>query len=174
MLLLNNKIIVSDKLTESDKRLFRDSIANLQPSDITDETGKRNIDLNNCHLSDYNIIDVQAEDTLSYLPTSLPYKSLQQIKRGTISINAKLDLHGCNLEEAKQKLLSFLSYCTSNNKKHLLLIHGKGTPRFHGHTTLKSAINSWLKQLPIVLAFHSAKQKHGGTGALYVILKSQN
>ena len=48
--------------------------------------------------------------------------------------------------------------------------HGKGedsaTP-----ARLKSYTNAWLRQLPEVLAFHSAQRRHGGYGATYVLLR---
>jgi DNA-nicking Smr family endonuclease len=33
-------------------------------------------------------------------------------------------------------------------------------------------MNSWLRQHHTVLAFSSAPPRHGGTGALYVLLRS--
>ena len=39
---------------------------------------------------------------------------------------------------------------------------------------LKNALNSWLRQIPAVLAFCSAKPQHGGTGAVYVLLSRKN
>jgi DNA-nicking Smr family endonuclease len=36
---------------------------------------------------------------------------------------------------------------------------------------LKSHIAVWLPQINAVLAFHSAQRHHGGTGAVYILLK---
>ena len=52
----------------------------------------------------------------------------------------------------------------------LLILHGKGersTPR----ALLKSHVSAWLPQLPAVMAMHSAERRHGGSGALYVLLR---
>ncbi|WDA23515.1 Smr/MutS family protein [Aeromonas hydrophila] len=52
----------------------------------------------------------------------------------------------------------------------LLILHGKGersTPR----ALLKSYVSAWLPQLPAVMAMHSAERRHGGGGALYVLLR---
>lgn len=36
---------------------------------------------------------------------------------------------------------------------------------------IKSHVNTWLRQHPQVLGFSSCLAKHGGTGAVYIILK---
>ena len=36
---------------------------------------------------------------------------------------------------------------------------------------LKSYVSAWLPQLPAVMAIHSAERRHGGSGALYVLLR---
>lgn len=36
---------------------------------------------------------------------------------------------------------------------------------------MKSFITTWLEQISDVLCFHSAQRQHGGTGALYVMIK---
>ena len=36
---------------------------------------------------------------------------------------------------------------------------------------LKGYVNHWLKELDAVQAFHSAQPQHGGTGAVYVLLR---
>jgi DNA-nicking Smr family endonuclease len=52
----------------------------------------------------------------------------------------------------------------------VLIIHGKGGYD-GGPSLLKSQVNHWLKQMPEVLAYHSAVRQHGGLGAVYVLLK---
>ena len=36
---------------------------------------------------------------------------------------------------------------------------------------LKGCVNHWLRELDPVQAFHSAQPHHGGTGAVYVLLR---
>jgi len=52
----------------------------------------------------------------------------------------------------------------------MLLIHGKGG--YEGAPpVIKNLISRWLPQFDEILAFHSAKAKDGGHGAVYVLLK---
>jgi len=60
--------------------------------------------------------------------------------------------------------------CEVRDIRCLLILHGKGersTPR----ALLKSHVSAWLPQLPSVMAMHSAERRHGGSGALYVLLR---
>ena len=53
----------------------------------------------------------------------------------------------------------------------MLILHGKGERNIHQQAKLKSYAAKWLKEIPQVMAYHSAQKHHGGTGALYVLLK---
>jgi DNA-nicking Smr family endonuclease len=55
----------------------------------------------------------------------------------------------------------------------LLIVHGKGQSKNQGKQTavLKGYVNHWLRELEAVQAFHSARPAHGGTGAIYVLLR---
>ncbi|MDP3705883.1 MAG: Smr/MutS family protein [Legionellaceae bacterium] len=125
------------------------------------------------YLSDYYHETVQADSNLSYCQPSIPKKRLLDLKNGLIEYEARLDLHGLNLDDARETLCHFFKKQLALQKRCLLIIHGKGGR--HGETPiLKNLVNHWLAQLPDVLAFHSALPKHGGTGAVYVLLKRYN
>lgn len=114
--------------------------------------------------------EVQAHTILSYTTQSIPNKRFRELKNGQIPWQARLDLHGLTTEEAEAALPVFIAQHYEAEHRCVLIIHGKGG---HSHQTpiLKNLTNHWLKQIPTVLAFHSAIAKDGGTGALYVLLK---
>ena len=56
----------------------------------------------------------------------------------------------------------------------LLVIHGKGYYSSSGEPILKNLLKNWLPLQPDVIAFHSAKPKDGGTGAIYLLIKRDN
>lgn len=121
-------------------------------------------------LSDYVTEEVQSESILSYCSYEIPEKRLRELKQGKIQREARLDLHGLRPEPARDSLLRFISAQVAMDHRSLLIIHGKGG-RSGETPILKNLINHWLKQIPEVLAFHSALPKDGGAGALYVLLK---
>jgi DNA-nicking Smr family endonuclease len=116
---------------------------------------------------------VDAETILHYSQPHLHRNLFRQMKRGTLSIEATLDLHQCTVDETAYQTDQFLSACCQKGFRWVLIIHGKGRLSKHGMPILKSFLNQWLKEQPCVLAFHSAQPKHGGSGALYVLLKSK-
>ena len=61
-----------------------------------------------------------------------------------------------------------------HNKRCVLLIPGRGKNSPLGVGVLKKEVQHWLTREPlkrVVLAFCTALPKHGGTGALYVLLR---
>ena len=94
------------------------------------------------------------------------------MRTGQYTVEAKLDLHGMIVVEARETLARFLIECHRKGIRRVLIIHGKG--RAHHHPILKNKLNHWLRQFNDILAFCSAKSKEGGTGALYVLLKAGN
>ena len=109
---------------------------------------------------------VEPEETLFFARSGLQTKLLRKLKQGKLSIDAQLDLHGMNWSEAKEALDNFLQQAVNHHHRLLLIIPGKGR-------VLKSALNYYLRQQTAVLAFSTAQSKHGGTGALCVLISSK-
>ncbi len=98
----------------------------------------------------------------------------RRLKAGRISTQAHLDLHGQNALQAKSMLLSFMRLQYVNSRKCVLIITGRGKNSPLGAPVLRNEIQGWLTREPlkrIVLAFCSAQPRHGGTGALHVLMR---
>lgn len=94
----------------------------------------------------------------------------KKLRLGKYELQASLDLHQKTLNEARIALVQFIQDCEPRDIRCLLILHGKGergTPR----ALFKSHVSAWLPQLPAVMAIHSAERRHGGSGALYVLLR---
>jgi DNA-nicking Smr family endonuclease len=122
------------------------------------------------YLSDFISEEVHSYTILSYALSSIPTKRFRALKNGQIPWEGRLDLHGLKADNARTFLSDFIQTEAQNNKRCVLIIHGKG-----GHQgappVIKNLVNRWLPQLDEVLAFHSAQAKDGGQGAVYVLLK---
>lgn len=114
---------------------------------------------------------IETGDELHYKRPGIQNKHFQKLRRGQISIEAELDLHGMTVVEAKDALSRFFSYSHARNKRCVRIIHGKGHGSRHGKPVLKNKLNHWLQQRDDVLAFCSARPVDGGTGAIYVLIK---
>ena len=114
---------------------------------------------------------VQANESISYIHSSISTKILRNLRQGQYTIEAKLDLHGMTVKRAKLAVDDFLQTCFRHNMRVALIIHGKGQQT--NVPILKNMLNQWLRQIPMVLAFCSAQTVHGSRGAIYVLLKQQ-
>ena len=74
------------------------------------------------------------------------------------------------MKQARQEVFDFIADCQRYDARSAIILHGKGELS-EPKAFLKSCVNTWLKQIPEVLAFHSAQKHQGGTGALYVLVK---
>jgi DNA-nicking Smr family endonuclease len=109
---------------------------------------------------------VGSQATLSYRIATLQHKVFEDLKAGNLRWFEAVDLHGCTIEEARQAVLQIIQIAKDENQNVLKIVHGKGPDAI-----LKSYVNSWLRQHRDVLAFVSAPEKQGGTGAVLVLLK---
>ncbi len=114
---------------------------------------------------------VDCEQILLFARSGVSKRQLMQIKKGKCPIEKCLDLHGYTVQQAEVKLASCLKDCQNCATQMLLLIHGKGLHTTQSSPVLKNALNRWLRQYQQILAFCSAQAKHGGSGALYVLLR---
>lgn len=95
---------------------------------------------------------------------------LRKLRRGHYRVQAEIDLHGLTVREAKEALRSFLGHCLERHYRCVRIIHGKGLRSGHRGPVLKAAVSSVLRRVGPVLAYVSARQVDGGTGAMYVLL----
>ncbi|WP_243438302.1 Smr/MutS family protein [Fundidesulfovibrio soli] len=103
-------------------------------------------------------------------------KIFRQLKAGQLSPEAHLDLHGLNSDQAFECLLTFMREKYFQGKRCLLLIPGRGINSPGGNPVLKQELKGWLTRDPlkrVVLAFSTAQPRHGGAGALYVLLRQR-
>lgn len=94
----------------------------------------------------------------------------KKLKMGRYAIEAKLDLHGMTVADALTQSSRFIGSCYQRGLRCVLISHGKGL-RQEEPAKLKNYLSAWLKQMPQVLAYHSAHPKDGGSGCVYVLLK---
>lgn len=122
-------------------------------------------------LSDQFVIDVGAEDELLWAANGLQESQVRKLKAGQISFDGSLDLHGMSVEKARDTLWEFLAEATRLEIRCVRVTHGKAARLDGKRPLIKSHVNTWLRQHPQVLGFSSCIAKHGGTGAVYVLLK---
>jgi DNA-nicking Smr family endonuclease len=120
--------------------------------------------------------------------TGFDRRTEQKLMRGKVEIESCLDLHGLGLEEARMRLLDFISHRRMEGYRLVLVITGKGASPFSSHTLhgrdhfyaperegrLRRQLPEWLHEAPFrvhISGFQQAHPRHGGGGAFYVKLR---
>lgn len=114
--------------------------------------------------------EVRAGAVLAWKSAGVQERVFQRLKTGQIEIQRELDLHGMTVREAGEAVARFIEGTGSDRQCCVLLIHGLGAETGKP-ARLKSCVYAWLRQHPRAVALHSARQRHGGTGATYALLK---
>lgn len=121
--------------------------------------------------------NVEIEYTAEYIEGSVhPHGKLylDDLRSGRFSVQAHLDLHGLNLEEARFILEEFLIESVRSGFTCVRVIHGRGRHSHKHHPVLKENIRRWLgtrRMSRHVVAYTSARRCDGGGGAVYVLLR---
>ena len=100
-------------------------------------------------------------------------RTADNLRRGRMTIEARLDLHGMTQAEAHGRLSAFIEGHQSAGRRCVLVVTGKGS-RSAGGGVLREAVPRWLNMpalRPRILSFSHAQPKDGGEGALYILLK---
>lgn len=125
------------------------------------------------HLSHDYVQKVSPNDMLEYKRPGVQDGVFKRLRQGKYGIESRLDLHRRTVAQARELVYQFAEDCMRHDIRVGVIVHGKGdrTPDPDNQATIKSYINKWLRDLDMVMAFHSAQQHHGGLGAVYVLFK---
>lgn len=108
-----------------------------------------------------------ALDEINYMDKN----SFEKMKKGKTKIDAKLDLHGIGLHEARFIFYEFVENARAQNKRCVLVITGKGS---FGGGVIRDNLPHWINDSLIsdnILSFCTSQPKDGGSGAFYVMLR---
>lgn len=97
---------------------------------------------------------------------------LAKLRTGKWPVQAFVDLHGMQRDQARSTLAEFLRRSRLARLRCVCVIHGKGINSREG-AVLPDKVRSWLGQSELVQAFCPAAIQDGGAGALQVLLKSE-
>jgi DNA-nicking Smr family endonuclease len=116
-------------------------------------------------------IETGAGEALRFHRASVGRRTMRKLARGNFAVQNEIDLHGMIVPEAKVALREFVNESVYRGHTCIRVIHGKGTGSGDRGPVLKSKVNNWLRRWNEVLAFVSTRQVHGGTGAVYVLIR---
>ncbi|WP_299619209.1 Smr/MutS family protein [uncultured Tateyamaria sp.] len=121
-------------------------------------------------------------DQVGAAKVQMDRKSFEQMKRGKLRPEGKIDLHGMTLDRAHPALTRFILSAQADGKRLVLVVTGKGKQRDDGGPipvrfgVLRHQVPQWLAMPPLssaVLQVTQAHLRHGGGGAYYVYLRKR-
>lgn len=120
------------------------------------------------------LLDLHLEggDEAAWLRPGLARSILRDLRRGRWVIQAEIDLHGMNREEARHQTAAFLAECLIRGYRCVRIVHGKGLRSPGREPVLKKLVLGWLAQRKEILAFCQARAAAGGAGAVIALLQS--
>ena len=102
----------------------------------------------------------------------------RRLSRGLVAPESSIDLHGHSLAAAYDRLDHGLDHAIRRGDRVLLLITGKPprpeSERPHARGAIRAAVGDWLassRHADRIAAVRTAHPRHGGSGALYIILR---
>lgn len=98
-------------------------------------------------------------------------RTLRDLGRGRIRIDAEADLHGLSGEQALRVLEEFIAESAAQRLACVRVVHGKGNRSGPGGPVLAALVRRWLQTSDHVLAYADATARDGGSGAVYVLLE---
>lgn len=138
----------------------RDAAEGRRPSDAEDPN----------YLTLGEVALLNPRDVLAWKKDGVQNEVFRKLRGGRYPIDGQLDLHRHTVREARKAMFEFLELARRRGWRTVLISHGRGekspTP-----ARIKSFVAHWLTQVPDVIAYHSAARNHGGTGAVYVLLR---
>lgn len=192
--ILTNYIV--SKMSEEDKSLFLSEVNDVTPLKGAKKTDQYNPklvqdkvkttikkvkskqrDLPKVHQTEkhserQHVALVTAFEKISYNQKGVRLQELAKLRKGEFSVEAELDLHGYTQDEAEQVIHEFVTDAYQNRLRFIRIIHGKGYNSKEQYPVIKNLVHQELRNLKVVVAFCSAPEKDGGTGAVNIFIKA--
>lgn len=148
-----------EKLAASQKKTFEEIMA---------EDAQKRINPIDLWLNRFGTTDKDAEAAEYEERTKMERREFVR----TMRPEARIDLHGLTRDEAWSRLESFVSDCVRRNLKKILIVHGKGNHSHGPDPVLGPMVRTFIEQNPNLGTSGHPEHALGGTGATWVVIKT--
>lgn len=112
----------------------------------------------------------ESGDVLLFRRPAVSESVFRRLRAGQFRVDGEIDLHGLTAAAAEPALRSFLTDALQHRARVVRVIHGKGLRSGNRGPVLKLVASRFLQRVGSVLAFASAREVDGGSGAILVLL----
>lgn len=116
---------------------------------------------------------IETGEEIQYRGPRINETVFRQLRRGQYRVDAELDLHGLTVPQARAELATFVATALDEDMRVVRVVHGKGLRSGSRGPVLRAMVSDYLQKLSAVLAFASAREVDGGSGACLVLLESR-
>jgi DNA-nicking Smr family endonuclease len=113
---------------------------------------------------------VESGDALLFRRESTSETVFRKLRAAQFRVDGEIDLHGLVAADVEPALRAFLSDALRHKARVVRVVHGKGRRSGHRGPILKLVASRYLQRVGAVLAFASAREVDGGSGAILVLL----
>lgn len=135
---------------------------------------EKSFDKDRNYLSVEKVEPLDPYDVLEYKKDGVQEGVYRNLRLGKYQVDSVLSLQRMKLDDAREVLFDTVMESHKRGIRTLLIQHGLGLNSRPFPALVKSYVNQWLRQMPEVLAFHSALKQQGGLRSVYVLLKKNN
>lgn len=135
------------------------------------EALEKQVALDDNGLSVEYVEPVDPHDFITYKQDGIQEGVYKNLRLGKYDIDSRLVLKHLHFDDARLTIYNTLQECHERGIRCVLIDHGVGLHSKPFPAFMKSYVNQWLREMNMVIAFHTALKQHGGLGAVYVLLK---
>lgn len=112
----------------------------------------------------------ESGDALLFRRPEVSLPVFRRLRAGQYRVDGEIDLHGLTARMVEPALSDFLAEAVRCHARVVRVIHGKGRRSGNRGPVLKLVASHYLSRVGRVLAFASAREVDGGSGAILVLL----
>lgn len=124
------------------------------------------------HLSPLDPVQ-ESGDALLFRRPAIAQNVFRRLRAGEYRVEGEIDLHGLTAAMVEPALRTFLAEAMHQGARIVRVIHGKGLRSGNRGPVLKLVASDYLRRVGAVLAFASAREVDGGSGAILVLLQDR-
>jgi DNA-nicking Smr family endonuclease len=111
-------------------------------------------------------------EALLYRRPEVGLPVFRRLRSGQYRVDGEIDLHGLTAAMVEPVLREFLADARRHRARVVRVVHGKGRRSGNRGPVLKLVTSNYLCRVGAVLAFASAREVDGGSGAILVLLEA--
>jgi len=158
-------------LTQANKVQLHNKPQETLAQKLKREALEKQVALDDNGLSVEYVSPVDPHDFITYKQDGIQDGVYKNLRLGKYEIDTRLTLKHLKFDDARLTIYSTLQECHERGIRCVLIDHGIGLNSKPFPAFMKSYVNQWLREMNMVIAFHTALKQHGGLGAVYVLLK---